>query len=116
MAPPPRVKISDPAELADMQMRKRKEFEDNIRKNRSRMANWTKYAAWEETQKEYDRARLGERGKWSGRKRSDLKSNREVEKTERLSRTATSRIIGCRVKEKRIKENEGEEGGGIDVG
>ena len=61
MAPPPRVKISDPAELADMQMRKRKEFEDNIRKNRSRMANWTKYAAWEETQKEYDRTRLGER-------------------------------------------------------
>ena len=73
---PPRVKISDPAELADMQMRKRKEFEDNIRKNWSRMANWTKYAAWEETQ-EYDRARLGERGKWSGRKRSDLKSNRD---------------------------------------
>ena len=39
-----------------------------------------------------------------------------VEKTERLSRTATSRIIGCRVKEKRIKESEGGAGGGIDVG
>ena len=38
-------------------MRKRKEFEDNIRKNRIVMANWFKYAAWEEQQKEVDRAR-----------------------------------------------------------
>lgn len=59
MAPSPRVKITDPAELADLQRKKRKEFEDNIRKNRSKMTNWTKYAAWEETQKEYDRARYG---------------------------------------------------------
>lgn len=60
VAPSPRVKITDPAELADMQRKKRKEFEDNIRKNRSKMTNWTKYAAWEETQKEYDRARYGD--------------------------------------------------------
>ena len=57
MAAPPRVKITDPAELADIQRKKRKEFEDNIRKSRTRMANWMKYAAWEETQKEHDRAR-----------------------------------------------------------
>ena len=38
-------------------MRKRKEFEDNIRKNRIVMANWFKYAAWEESQKQLDRSR-----------------------------------------------------------
>jgi len=54
---PPKQKIQDAAELADYQMRKRKEFEDNIRKNRIVMANWFKYAAWEEQQKEIDRAR-----------------------------------------------------------
>ena len=51
------MKITDPGELADLQRKKRKEFEDNIRKNRSKMTNWTKYAAWEEAQKEYDRSR-----------------------------------------------------------
>ena len=30
-------------------------FEDNIRKNRSTVANWLKYAAWEESQKEIQR-------------------------------------------------------------
>lgn len=29
--PPPRQKISDPEELADYRLRKRKQFEDNIR-------------------------------------------------------------------------------------
>ena len=57
VAPGPRVKITDKSELADMQRVKRKEFEDSIRKNRSKMTNWTKYAAWEENQREYDRAR-----------------------------------------------------------
>ena len=57
MTSAPRVKITDPGELADLQRRKRKDFEDNIRKNRTKMVNWTKYAAWEEAQKEYDRAR-----------------------------------------------------------
>lgn len=32
--PPPKQKISDPEELRDYQHRKRKAFEDNIRKNR----------------------------------------------------------------------------------
>uniref|UniRef100_A0A2C9JXA3 Crooked neck-like protein 1 n=1 Tax=Biomphalaria glabrata TaxID=6526 RepID=A0A2C9JXA3_BIOGL len=55
--PPPKQKISDPEELADYRMRKRKMFEDNIRKNRSVMTNWIKYAQWEESQKEIQRAR-----------------------------------------------------------
>ena len=54
---PPKQKIQDAAELADYQLRKRKEFEDNIRKNRTVMTNWFKYAAWEEQQKEIDRSR-----------------------------------------------------------
>ena len=46
----PKQKIQDADELADYQMRKRKEFEDNIRKNRVVMTNWLKYAKWEENQ------------------------------------------------------------------
>lgn len=34
IAPPPKSKITDPEELADFQRKKRKEFEDGIRKNR----------------------------------------------------------------------------------
>jgi hypothetical protein len=34
-APPPKQKIQDEAELADYQQRKRKTFEDNLRKDRS---------------------------------------------------------------------------------
>ncbi|KAI1287710.1 Crooked neck-like protein 1 [Halotydeus destructor] len=54
---PPKQKISDPEELADYQLRKRKAFEDNIRKNRSLVGNWLKYAGWEESQNEIERAR-----------------------------------------------------------
>ena len=57
VAPPPRQKISDPAELAAFKMKKRKEFEDNIRKNRAVMSNWLKYARWEDSQQELQRAR-----------------------------------------------------------
>ena len=57
VAAPPKQKIQDGAELADYQMRKRKEFEDSIRKNRIVMTNWFKYANWEEQQKDVDRAR-----------------------------------------------------------
>ena len=49
--------IQDADELADYQMRKRKAFEDQIRKNRSVMTHWFKYAAWEESQKQLDRSR-----------------------------------------------------------
>ncbi|KAI5748946.1 hypothetical protein M8J76_003514 [Diaphorina citri] len=55
--PPPKQKISDPDELRDYQHRKRKAFEDNIRKNRMVISNWIKYAQWEESQKQVDRAR-----------------------------------------------------------
>ena len=55
--PPPRQKVTDPAELAELRMRKRKSFEDDIRKNRTIVTNWVKYAAWEESQQEFDRAR-----------------------------------------------------------
>lgn len=57
LPPPPKQKISDPAELADYQHRKRKAFEDNLRKNRMVVSNWIKYAQWEESQKEVQRAR-----------------------------------------------------------
>ena len=57
LPPPPKQKVTDPAELAHLQMRKRKEFEDNIRKNRTQMTNWIKYARWEENQQDLDRAR-----------------------------------------------------------
>ncbi|XP_077521526.1 pre-mRNA splicing factor crn [Amblyomma americanum] len=57
LPPPPKQKISDPEELAEYQLRKRKGFEDNIRKNRSVISNWVKYAQWEESQKEIQRAR-----------------------------------------------------------
>ncbi|XP_064601613.1 crooked neck-like protein 1 [Liolophura sinensis] len=56
-APPPKQKISDPDELANYRLKKRKAFEDNIRKNRGLMTNWIKYAQWEESQKEIQRAR-----------------------------------------------------------
>ena len=54
---PPKQKIQDAEELADYQMRQRKSFEDNIRKNRVVMTNWLKYAKWEEKQNQIDRAR-----------------------------------------------------------
>lgn len=40
-----------------MRLKKRKEFEDNIRRNRLNLSNWIKYAQWEESQKEIQRAR-----------------------------------------------------------
>ncbi|XP_055694311.1 protein crooked neck [Lutzomyia longipalpis] len=57
LPPPPKQKISDPTELKDYQQRKRKFFEDNLRKNRMVVSNWIKYAQWEESQKEIQRAR-----------------------------------------------------------
>ncbi|KAL3101196.1 hypothetical protein niasHT_027952 [Heterodera trifolii] len=61
--PPPKVRITDPEELAENHRRRRKEFEDNIRKNRMQIANWVKYAKWEESTGELQRARsVFERG------------------------------------------------------
>ncbi|PAA64241.1 hypothetical protein BOX15_Mlig027976g4 [Macrostomum lignano] len=56
-AAPPKQKISSMAELRDFQLRKRKEYEDNIRKNRTSLHNWIKYAAFEEDQGELFKAR-----------------------------------------------------------
>uniref|UniRef100_A0A183BNQ8 TPR_REGION domain-containing protein n=1 Tax=Globodera pallida TaxID=36090 RepID=A0A183BNQ8_GLOPA len=61
--PPPKVRITDPEELAENHRKRRKEFEDNIRKNRMQIANWVKYAKWEESIGELQRARsVFERG------------------------------------------------------
>ena len=60
---PPKQPITDEEELKDLQLRKRKQFEDSIRKNRNLLRNWIKYAQWEESQKEFARARsVFERG------------------------------------------------------
>eukprot|EP00800_Vazella_pourtalesii_P014994 TRINITY_DN3948_c0_g1_i1.p1 TRINITY_DN3948_c0_g1~~TRINITY_DN3948_c0_g1_i1.p1 ORF type:complete len:681 (+),score=142.87 TRINITY_DN3948_c0_g1_i1:46-2088(+) len=55
-APPPKQPIRNEEELRDYKMRKRKTFEDNIRKNRGVISNWIKYAEWEAGQKEIKRA------------------------------------------------------------
>ncbi|KAK4303503.1 hypothetical protein Pmani_024485 [Petrolisthes manimaculis] len=55
--PPPRQKISDPEELQEYRLKKRRAFEDSIRKNRGNISNWIKYAKWEEEQQEIRRAR-----------------------------------------------------------
>uniref|UniRef100_A0A8C9NQ13 Crooked neck-like protein 1 n=1 Tax=Serinus canaria TaxID=9135 RepID=A0A8C9NQ13_SERCA len=57
LPPPPQQKITDVEELNDYKLRKRKTFEDNIRKNRTVISNWIKYAQWEESLKEIQRAR-----------------------------------------------------------
>eukprot|EP01120_Amphizonella_sp_Union-15-10_P014658 TRINITY_DN719_c0_g3_i1.p1 TRINITY_DN719_c0_g3~~TRINITY_DN719_c0_g3_i1.p1 ORF type:complete len:663 (+),score=163.27 TRINITY_DN719_c0_g3_i1:30-2018(+) len=54
---PPRQKITDAEELAEYRMRKRKEYEDAIRRNRYGIGGWLKYAAWEEQQGDLERAR-----------------------------------------------------------
>jgi len=54
----PTVKITDPEELAEYRMGKRKEFEDNVRRvGRWNGSIWVKYATWEEGQKDFRRAR-----------------------------------------------------------
>jgi crooked neck len=59
----PTQKFADLEELHEYQGRKRKEFEDYVRRNRIRMDNWMRYAQWELEQKEYRRARsIFERG------------------------------------------------------
>ncbi|KAK5168312.1 NineTeen Complex (NTC) component [Saxophila tyrrhenica] len=53
----PTQRFADLEELHEFQGRKRKEFEDYVRRNRLNMGNWLRYAAWELEQKEYRRAR-----------------------------------------------------------
>ncbi|CAN1244758.1 Crooked neck-like protein 1 [Linum perenne] len=54
---PPKQKITDTSELADYRLRRRKEFEDLIRRVRWNISVWVKYAQWEESQKDFSRAR-----------------------------------------------------------
>lgn len=54
---PPKQKISDPEELDDYKLRKRKMYEDAIRKNRMILMNWLKYAEFEDSQHEIERSR-----------------------------------------------------------
>lgn len=53
----PTQRFEDLEELKEYQGRKRREFEDYIRRNRVRLANWFQYAQWELEQKEFARAR-----------------------------------------------------------
>ncbi|CAK9235774.1 unnamed protein product [Sphagnum jensenii] len=54
---PPKQKITDAEELAEYRLRKRKEFEDLIRRVRWNTSVWVKYAQWEESQRDFARAR-----------------------------------------------------------
>ncbi|CBX92865.1 similar to crooked neck pre-mRNA splicing factor-like 1 (Drosophila) [Plenodomus lingam JN3] len=53
----PTQRFADLEELHEHQGRKRKEFEDYVRRNRINMNNWMRYAQWELEQKEFRRAR-----------------------------------------------------------
>ncbi|KAG8533229.1 NineTeen Complex (NTC) component [Bacidia gigantensis] len=53
----PTTRFADLEELHEFQGRKRKEFEDYVRRNRLNMNNWLRYAAWEGEQREFRRAR-----------------------------------------------------------
>ncbi|EDK98626.1 mCG119911 [Mus musculus] len=57
LAPPPQQKITDAEEFNDYKLRRRKAFEENLRQKRTVISNWIKYAQWEESLKELDRAR-----------------------------------------------------------
>ena len=53
----PAQKITDPEELAVYRLKERKHFEDRLRMSRNAMGTWLKYAAFEEAQRDFDRAR-----------------------------------------------------------
>lgn len=49
--------ITDVEELREFQGRKRKEYEDALRRNRLNVGQWIRYANWELEQREFERAR-----------------------------------------------------------
>mmetsp|Transcript_7023 Transcript_7023/g.25892 ORF Transcript_7023/g.25892 Transcript_7023/m.25892 type:complete len:723 (+) Transcript_7023:146-2314(+) len=53
----PKSKITDPEELAEYRLRKRKHYEDLVRRVKWNIGVWVKYAHWEESQKDLQRAR-----------------------------------------------------------
>lgn len=48
---------SAPTLCDQFRIHKRKEFEDQIRRQRQHIGNYIKYAMWEESQNEFERAR-----------------------------------------------------------
>lgn len=59
----PKQYIADNEELQLYRQNKRKDFEDQIRRQRQHIGTWCKYALWEASQKEFERARsVFERG------------------------------------------------------
>lgn len=53
----PKSKITDPEELAEYRLQKRKHYEDLVRRVKWNIGVWVKYAHWEESQKDLQRAR-----------------------------------------------------------
>lgn len=53
----PRQKVTNMEELNEYRMSQRKRFEDALRRNQSSVPAWLKYAEWEASQKDLERAR-----------------------------------------------------------
>ncbi|KAF8731620.1 hypothetical protein AX14_004568 [Amanita brunnescens Koide BX004] len=53
----PRQRVEDYEELDEYRGRKRKEFEDRIRRTRGNIKEWLQYANWEASQNEFSRSR-----------------------------------------------------------
>ncbi|KAG8832668.1 NineTeen Complex (NTC) component, partial [Serendipita sp. 399] len=53
----PRQRVEDFEELHEYRGRKRKEFEERIRRTPGNLKEWTSYASWEASQGEHDRSR-----------------------------------------------------------
>ncbi|KAF8341219.1 TPR-like protein [Cantharellus anzutake] len=53
----PKQRVEDFEELDEYRGRKRKEFEERIRRTRGNIKEWTAYASWEANQGQYDRSR-----------------------------------------------------------
>ena len=54
---PPKQFITDRDELAAYQLKKRKEFEDGVFRNKKNLGRWVLYGQWEAEQKEFERSR-----------------------------------------------------------
>ena len=50
-------RLQDQQELDDYRYHKRKEFENALRLNKINFGTWVRYAEWEASQKQFDRAR-----------------------------------------------------------
>ncbi|OAX36528.1 TPR-like protein [Rhizopogon vinicolor AM-OR11-026] len=53
----PKQRVEDFEELHEYRGRKRKEFEERVRRTRGSIKEWTQYANWEASQNEFDRSR-----------------------------------------------------------